>query len=77
MNLHKLYNTVQSWNMFLIGTLVRVGRPCVLGFPQISSAHADRKGGGSGGGVQDAGVGGVTVGTEGARVMLMVAHSGH
>ena len=63
--------------MFLIGTLVKVGRPCVLGFPQISSAHADREGGGSGGGVQDAGVGGVTVGTEGARVMLMVAHSGH
>ena len=56
---------------------MRVGCPCVLGFPQISSAHANREGGGSGGGFQDAGVGGVAVSTEGARVMLMVAHSGH
>ena len=56
---------------------MRVGCPCVLGFPQISSAHANREGGGSGGEVQDAGGGGVTISTEGARVMLMVAHSGH
>ena len=56
--------------MFLIGR----GVSQVLGSPQVSSAVADRE---DGVGKVQGGVGRVTVGTEGARVVLVVAYNGY
>lgn len=67
--LHKPYSQNE---LFVIGTLVG-GVSWVLGSLEVSSAVADREGGG---GTIQRGVGRVTVRTKGARVVLVVAYDG-